>query len=188
MARQKADKALSERRVNDLLDILLDGAQVWEVFQFCREKQADPESNWTLAEGQEPLSDGAIRKYITRAYREMYGAFEKSRGKLLRRHLAKLNRVYSRAMAACDYSVARATLKDLAEIQRLLPNPADALQRTVDELMTRLSQLEQPNGAHTSNLLGSRNTGDGVAAGGRDTSADRGARTEGGGTASPSPG
>ena len=144
MARQKADTALSERRVNDILDILLDGAQSWDVFHFVRENQAT-ESNWTLAEGQEPLSDGAIKKYITRAYRLMDGAFEKSRGKLLRRHVTMLNHVYARSMKAQEYSVARATLKDLAEVQRLLPNPAEQLERVVEEMAHRIKELEQTN-------------------------------------------
>lgn len=116
MARTNASKAIAEARVGELLAILLDGAQSWDAFQFVREKEKEPESVWHVPEDATPLSDAMIRKYVTRAYKLMDGAFEKSRGKLLRRHVAKLHHLYGRATTSGELSVARAVLRDLGDI------------------------------------------------------------------------
>jgi hypothetical protein len=142
----KADKATAERRVNDLLAIVLDGAQGWDVFQYVREKEAEEGSVWFVLQGATPLSDGMIRKYLTRAYRLMESAHEKSRRRLFRRHVARLNHLYARATTAGELSVARAVLRDLAEMQRLLPRPEDELRREVERLKKLLEGMDRGDG------------------------------------------
>jgi hypothetical protein len=142
----KADKATAERRVNDLLAIVLDGAQGWDVFQYVREKEIEEGSVWFVAEGATPLSDAMIRKYLTRAYRLMESAHEKRRRVLFRRHVAKLNHLYARAVTNGELAVARAVLRDLAEMQRLLPRPEDELRKEVERLKKVLEGLEHDDG------------------------------------------
>jgi len=117
----KADKALSARRVDDVLRIRLDGAQFWDVVEFVREKERDPESAWHVAEGDKPLSDGMIRKYQERADALMLSAHEKSRKKLIRRHLAQRRHLYAKANLAGDVRGALACLRDEAELLALYP-------------------------------------------------------------------
>jgi len=157
----KADKATSEARVNDLLAVVLDGAQGWDVFQYVREKEADPESAWFVAEGTTPLSDAMIRKYLTRTYKLMESAHEKSRSRLLRRHIAKLNHLYARATTNGELAVARAVLRDLAEMQRLLPRPEDDLRREVEALKKQLERVEHGDGNLASGGRGTAPAGDG---------------------------
>src|ERR1700676_4579409 len=108
----QADKALSGRRTEDLLRIRLDGAEWWDVVQFVREKQAEEGSAWHIAEGETPLSDAMIRKYQERADNLLASAHEKSRKKLLRRHLAQRRHLYAKASLAGDVGSALRCLRD----------------------------------------------------------------------------
>jgi hypothetical protein len=117
----KADKALVQRRVDDLLRIRLDGAQWWDIREFVREKEQEQGSAWFLAEGEEPLSDSQIRRYQQKADKLVYESHERSRRKLFRRHLAQRRNLFARAATSGELSVALAVLKDEAELLGLYP-------------------------------------------------------------------
>jgi hypothetical protein len=117
----KADKALSARRVDDVLRIRLDGAEFWDVVQFVREKQQEAGSAWFLAEDDNPLSDAMIRKYQERADKLVMASHEKSRKKLFRRHLAQRRALYAKAATSGDVRAALACLQDEAELLGLYP-------------------------------------------------------------------
>jgi hypothetical protein len=138
----KADKATATRRVHDLLAVVLDGAQGWDVFQYVRTQEQQEGTVWFVGDAATPLSDAMIRKYLTRTYKLLESAQEKSRRRLLRRHVARLNHLYARATTTGELSVARAVLRDLAEIQRLLPRPEDELRREIEELKKMLGEVE----------------------------------------------
>jgi hypothetical protein len=104
--RAKADKALAARRVEDILRIRLDGAEWWDVVQFVRENQSEQGSAWFLAEGEKPLSEAMIRKYQERADKLVIESHEKSRKKLLRRHLAQRRNLYARAVTTGELATA----------------------------------------------------------------------------------
>src|SRR5262245_56453076 len=87
----KADKALAEARVNDLLAVVLDGGRRWDVVEYVRTQEQEAGSLWFVAEGATPLSDAMIRKYLTRTYKVLESAHEKNRQRLFRHHVAKLN-------------------------------------------------------------------------------------------------
>jgi hypothetical protein len=53
----KPTKAQVEARVTEILRIRLDGAEMWDVREYVREKEKEEGSVWQLAEGQKPLSD-----------------------------------------------------------------------------------------------------------------------------------
>src|ERR1700722_14452532 len=139
MARAKADKALAARRTEEILRIRLDGAQWWDVVQFIREKQGEPGSLWHLQDSEKPLSEGMIRKYQERADQMMMTSFEKSRKRRFRQSFAKRDALFARAVAANELSVALAILKDQDTLFGLYPTPAVDLEKTIDELLKRLT-------------------------------------------------
>src|SRR5262245_56161278 len=112
----KADKALAARRAEDILRIRLDGAEWWDVREFVREKEKEQGSAWFVGEGETPSSDSMIRKYQERADALMMQAHEKSRKKLLRRHLAQRRNLYARAVTTGDLRTALACLRDEGEM------------------------------------------------------------------------
>jgi hypothetical protein len=161
---ERASKPLVSKRVNDLVRVRLDGGQRWDVCDYVRQQESNAESPWHVAEGGSPLSNSQIWRYMKKADERIERSFERSRKILLKRHVAKLNHLYARATTSGEISVARAILRDLAEIRRLLPNPADALQRMVDDLTRRLAQLEAKDGSssnHPTAVPGHGNAGDG---------------------------
>lgn len=117
----KADKALSARRVDDILRIRLDGAQWWDVVEFVREKQQECGSAWFVPEGEKSLSEGMIRKYQEKADRLMVTSHERSRKKLFRRHLAQRQNLYARAVTTGDIRTALACLDSEAKLLGIFP-------------------------------------------------------------------
>jgi hypothetical protein len=117
----KADKALVERRVTDLLRIRLDGAQLWDVCEYVREKEAEPGSAWFVAEGASPLSQSQIGRYLQKADHLVFESHERSRKKLLRRHLAQRRNLYARAVRTGDVGTALRVLDSEAELLGLFP-------------------------------------------------------------------
>lgn len=118
---EQADKALVERRVEDVLRIRLDGAEFWDVREFVRAKEKEPGSNWELPAGGTPLSDGQLRRYQQKADRLVQESFERGRKKHIRQHLAKRRMLYGRAVNAGELATALAILKDEATLLRLYP-------------------------------------------------------------------
>jgi predicted RNase H-like nuclease (RuvC/YqgF family) len=146
MARSKANKAIAEQRTDEVLRIVLDGAMLHDVVAFVRENERDPESVWHVPDDGTPLSEAMIRKYIEYAYDWIDEHHEKSRRRLLRRHLARVQHLYGKTMVAQEFSVALAALKHLAEVQRLMPSPADEMQRQIDELRRQMREEKERNG------------------------------------------
>jgi hypothetical protein len=137
---KKVNKAVAQQRTDDVLRILLDGAMLHDVISFVREKEKETGSPWFVEKDATPLSEAMIRKYIERGYELIDELHEKSRSRLLRRHVARLNHLYGRAMVSGELSVARAVLRDLAEAQRLLPKPEDELRAELAELRAMLTK------------------------------------------------
>jgi hypothetical protein len=117
----RADKAQVARRIDDVLRIRLDGAEFWDVREFVREKEKEAGSAWFLAEGETPLSDSQIRRYQRKADRLMLESHERSRKRLLRRHLAQRRHLYARAATTGDFRAALSALQDEAELLGLYP-------------------------------------------------------------------
>src|SRR5262249_11094532 len=115
-AMAKADKALSARRVEDVLRIRLDGAEWWDVREFVREKEKEEGSAWFLADGQEPLSDSQIRRYQQRADALMMQAHERGRRNLSPGNLAHRRTLFGRAPRRGAPRPALACLRDEADL------------------------------------------------------------------------
>jgi hypothetical protein len=92
------------------------------VREFVREKEAEAGSNWFVAEGATPLSDGQIRRYQTTADKLMLASHERSRKKLFRRHSAQRRNLYARAVTTGDLQTALACLRDEAKLLGLYPS------------------------------------------------------------------
>jgi hypothetical protein len=115
----KATQATIRQRVEELLEIVLDGAQFVHVCQYVAEKQAAGEAPWTIPEGGQPLSQRTIWRYLRRAYRLMEKSYEKGRGKLRRRHLAQRRHLYAKAVSMGDIRAALACARDEALLEGL---------------------------------------------------------------------
>jgi hypothetical protein len=117
----KATKAQVQMRVEEVLTIRLDGAEFWHVREYAREKEKKEGSAWHLAEGQNPLSDGQLWRYIGKADKMIAESCRASRKKLLRRHLAQRRNLYGKAVNQGDLRTALAVVKDEAELLNLYP-------------------------------------------------------------------
>src|SRR5579884_3175386 len=85
----KPSKAIITRRTEEVLRIILDGAEVgWDLCEYVREQEKTEGSIWFVAEGEKPLSYSQIRRYAVKAEKLIAESCRASRKKLLRRHLA----------------------------------------------------------------------------------------------------
>lgn len=142
----KADKMTSELRLNDMTSAILDGLQGWKTIEYVRSQEKEAKSPWFVPDGISPLTDGAIRKYLTRAYALLDKSHEKSRAKLRRRHLVQRAHLYARAMKEGELRVALSVLQDEAELHDLYPKPADDLARKIEHLEKQIDAIERAAG------------------------------------------
>jgi hypothetical protein len=119
---KRARKELVDARIRDLLRIILDGAQGWDLCDFVRENEKEDGSPWHLAEGEKPLSYSQIRRYAVKAEKLIAESCRASRKRLLRRHLAQRRNLYAKAVLAGDYRTALAALRDEADLEDLYPS------------------------------------------------------------------
>jgi hypothetical protein len=151
----KATNAQIEARLTELLRIRLDGAEFWDVREYAREKEQEDGSAWKLAEGQKPLSDGQLWRYLARVDRIIAESCRASRKKLLRRHLAQRRNLYAKAVSQGDIRGAATVLKDLADLQGLYPpkrrevSGADGgpVRVTLEDLLTEEPSRERSDDA-----------------------------------------
>ncbi len=124
-----ADRALAARRVQDVIRIRLDGAEFWDLLEFVREQEQEEGSAWFVSESGSPLSEGMIRKYQEKADDAIGATVQKSRKKLIGRHLAQRRHLYGKAVLAGDLRTALACIQDEAKLVGLYPSekkpPAD---------------------------------------------------------------
>jgi hypothetical protein len=104
----KSNKAEIEKRVKEILDLILAGAEFWEICQYASENA------WNVGERQ-------VRRYVAQAYDSVAAEIEKDRGRLINRHLAQRRSLYARCLNTGDYRTALAVLKDEAELQAMYP-------------------------------------------------------------------
>ena len=134
----KADRATVLKRIEEVLRIRLDGAQYHDILQYAAE------NNWDLKERQ-------LREYIARADKLLVERQDKSRKKVVARHLAQRQALYARAVNAADYRTALAILDSDAKLRGLYP------EKDIKELVklaaaqgTRIEDLERKlRDAHT---------------------------------------
>src|SRR5262249_28869998 len=149
-----------QARVSEILRIRLDGAELWDIREYVREKEQEDGSAWKLADGQKPLSDSQLWRYLARANKEIAASCRASTKKLLRRHPAQRRSVCAKAVSAGDYRAALACIRDEAELQRLYqPRTALPAAGTVAEVIGLLGRVIEQTGkgrldARTAGTLG----------------------------------
>ena len=119
-------KAQVEARVDEILRIRLDGAEIWDIREYVREKEQEDGSPWQLADGATPLTDSQLYRYLAKAEQLIAASSRASRNKLVRRHLAQRRSLYAKAVSAGDYRAALAALESEAKLQGLFDIPARA--------------------------------------------------------------
>jgi hypothetical protein len=156
----KPTKATIAKRVEEFVQIVLDGAEPHDLRLYVSERQADADSPWARPEGKRPLSDRQIRRYAARAEGVIAESCRTSRKKLLRRHLARRRNLYAKAVSAGDIRTALACLADEARLTGLydpppVPKPTGGTPTTaaavVAILAARLASIDRarlPPGEH----------------------------------------
>lgn len=140
--RTRPTKAIVARRVEELVRILLDGAEPgWDICEFVREKEQEKGSVWQLAPGAKPLSASQIRRYVARAYKLIGESGRAQTKKLLRRHLAQRRNLYAKAVSQGDIRAALACLDSEAKLAGLIDHEmnrlVEALQKEIAEIKAK---------------------------------------------------
>jgi hypothetical protein len=137
----KATKAQIDARVEEILRIRLDGAEIWDVREYVREKGQEKGSVWELPPDAKPLSDSQLWRYIAKADKLIADSCRASRKKRLRRHLAQRRNLYAKAVIAGDHRAALAVLADEAKLLGLYPPTDSAALAEIARLEKRLNAL-----------------------------------------------
>jgi hypothetical protein len=142
----KATAATIRARVEDLLRLLLDGAQPWDIRHYVSGREAAGAPPWAVPQGGKPLSERQIRRYCDQADRLIAESCRTHRKQLLRRHLAQRRNLLARALNTGDLRTALAVLDSLAKLLALFPSEDDALRREAEALRKQLGALKEGNG------------------------------------------
>src|SRR5262245_20941811 len=102
----KSDKVAVKKRVEEVLQLRLMGAEFLDI------RQHASENGWNV-------SDRQLYRYIAAGDELLDSTLDKDRRRLANRHIAQRRALYARAMSVSDYRTALAVLKDEAELLRL---------------------------------------------------------------------
>jgi hypothetical protein len=117
----KATAETVKARIFDVVRLMLDGAQPWDVTAYVSEQEAKGEAPWTIPPCGKPLCERTIRRYCRRAEQVIGAGCQADREALVRRHIAQRRQLYARAVAKGDERTALACARDEAELLALYP-------------------------------------------------------------------
>jgi hypothetical protein len=117
----RSSKLTVARRVDEVSQIILLGAEFRDVQTYAKQKKWD-------------CSDSMLYRYMQRAFEVFVAQTEKDKEKLVSKHLRQLNVIYQRALEGNDLRVARAVLQDIAQLRGYYPGSLRELQDQLDEL------------------------------------------------------
>ena len=128
----KSDAAEVAKRVEEVLRIRLDGAQLHDVVQYASEK------GWAISARQ-------VSTYIRRADELLVERQDRNRRRLVARHVAQRESLFARAVNAADLRTALAVADSLAKLQGLNTDARDLkeLARLAASQGARLVELEK---------------------------------------------
>ena len=118
--KSKASKAQTLLRVTEIVRIRLDGAKEWDVSEYVREQEQTDGSPWKLVNGQTPLTDRQIRRYIERADATIAVSTRERRRQSLVKNLARREVMYAKTMNGGDIRTALAVADSEAKLRRRL--------------------------------------------------------------------
>jgi hypothetical protein len=128
---KKSNHVEMGKRVEEVLRIILDGAQHHDVVDYANEK------GWGITDRQ-------VREYVRRADELLVERREKNRKRLLARHTARREALFARAINAADLRTALAVVDSLAKLQGMFTDPKDLqeLARLAASQGERIRELE----------------------------------------------
>jgi hypothetical protein len=128
---KKSTAAEVARRVDEVLRVILDGAQFHDIVQFSSEQ------GWNVTERQ-------LHKYIARANELLVERQDKSRKQLIARRLAQREALFGRAVNAADLRTALAVLDSADKLRGLFPDSnLKELVKLAAAQGTRIEELEK---------------------------------------------
>ena len=132
----KATNAVVLQRVEEVLAIRLDGAQLHDIRRYASENE------WGV-------SDRQLERYIEKADGLLVERRQRKRSRMFHLHIARRESLYARALQAADYRTALAVLQDEAKLQELYLDERELrkVQRELKELDARLKSLPSSEGA-----------------------------------------
>jgi hypothetical protein len=101
---RKATKAETQKRVDEVFQLRLHGAELPDLVQFSSEKA------WNIGPRQ-------LRKYIAKADRLMTEILNRNREQLFGRHVLQRRAIFARCMKINDYKTALQVLRDEAQLE-----------------------------------------------------------------------
>ncbi len=117
----KASKATVLLRLLEIVRIRLDGAKLWDVCEYVREKEQEDDSPWKLPDDGKPLSQSQIARYVQKADDTIAESTRERRRQSRVKNLARREHMYARAMNAGDIRTALAVAQDEAKLRGLYP-------------------------------------------------------------------
>lgn len=133
---KKATNAVVLQRVEEVLAIRLDGAQLHDIRRYASE------NGWGV-------SDRQLERYIEKADQVLVERRHKRWNRMKALHLARREALYARALQAADLRTALAVLQDMAKLQDLYLDQQEVtrLERELKELEAVVKAIPQPEGA-----------------------------------------
>jgi hypothetical protein len=113
----KASKAQTAARVEDIVQVRLDGAFLFsQIREYVIGQSKEEGSPWHRPNGAELLSDVQLRRLVRQADEIIHETFDRKRRRHFTRHLAQRRNLYARAVTSGELSTALAILKDEADL------------------------------------------------------------------------
>ena len=106
-----------QARIQAVLQIRLDGAELWDVAAFIAEKHQAGEDPW---KGETPLSPQQIES-IVKAADALIAQANPELPPDVARHIAMRKNLYARAVQAGEIATAARILKDIAQLEQVYP-------------------------------------------------------------------
>ena len=122
---QSGPIATTRARIDELVDMILRGAQTRHITGYIREQEALKDSLWFLPPGRMPLPPHMVRKYTSRAGVTIARSLEQDKEKRRVLQIARRELLYGEAVMAGDVRTAFSVLESLGKLEAKLPDEAD---------------------------------------------------------------
>lgn len=138
---KKADNNTVNRRIDDLCDVLNQGAKLRHICQYVASKASEEGSPWFIGPDEEPLSERQIRRYVSQANKRIEKDREKNRRRRFLRWLAKLEREYAEATTSGERMAALAALREIGRAERFYPDGNEEGRKLRAEILAHMEAI-----------------------------------------------
>lgn len=119
----RADDVTIAQRITCIVQLMLDGAQSWDILQYVAERENAGEIPWKMGADQKHLCERQLRNYIAQARERISEAALQQEKDAIHLHISQRKTLYARCIEAGDYRTALFILEDLAKLTDLYPAP-----------------------------------------------------------------